>query len=285
MYDRYRRARFARRNGRRKNDMAEFPFRGFPFSKVISRGRDRNAGNVERRENSALIEGRHEPNPMKRSVSAPSKHGNVASKIQYRVRKSGLTEFFRARIREKPLPYGSKIKMHPLLEENEVFLDFHPLKVRSKGFARTSMFEFSPFEIVDVSKTRNVKERVEISFRFPICPKTEGEECAESIGNLKRFGPIQDRKRGIGNESGEFRLEIGDVFSDFADERIQAGIVMAKNRDDEKGSERTESVVEFFPHPKRTFRYFTVFRNSLKAAVVRLAPEMVSICKSFTGLP
>ncbi len=137
---------------------------------------------------------------MERDGCTPSENRDVASKIQYRVRNSGFAEFSSAEIGQKTLPYRSEIEVHPLFERDGISFDRYAFEVGSKGLSRISKIEFPQIEILGIPEAGNVEKRIEASFGFAVNPKAFREERDESVGDVEPFRPIEDRKRGIGNE-------------------------------------------------------------------------------------
>ena len=157
-----RRASLSRRNGRRENDVGEFSGSVFPFSYVFPRRRHGKVACVERGENSSFRKRGHDSDSMETPEDSSAENVRIASIIQYRVGYSGLLEQRQRQIREKPLPYRSKIQTHSLGKFDARTGNPHVFKIRPIRLVRTGRFEYAGFEITGISRSRYVEKRIEI---------------------------------------------------------------------------------------------------------------------------
>lgn len=140
---------------------------------------------------------------------------------------------------------------------------------------------------MEIPRTGNVEKRIEIPAGRNVNVPAFFQQANEARRNVETAHPIQKRKGGIRNEPRKLRLEIVYEEAEFLNERVESRIVIAKKRNDEKRSEGAEGIIEFLLQNDlgTGSAYLTVLRNSLNAAVVKLAPEIVSIWSHFTGFP
>lgn len=138
-----RRTGVSRRNGRRKNDVGEFPGSVLPSPYVFPRRRHGEATYVERREDSSFRKRRHDSDSMEIPQGSSAENVGIASIIQYRV---GYSEFFEQRqrqIREKPLPYRSKIQTHSFCQLDARAGNPHVFKIRPIRFVQNGRLEYA----------------------------------------------------------------------------------------------------------------------------------------------
>lgn len=174
-----------------------------------------------------------------------SESANIPSEVENGIMKAGILEVTGYDVGEISLADGSEIEFHPLGENDFPTGYRYVFKVRADRHVGDFRNEHAGFEIPGIPKQRDVVQRIEKSLRSCVAFLRYPHEFQKSIRNFQPSQTVDHGKRRIGNESGEFRLEIRDVFAYGLDERVKAPVVFPENRDDEQGPKGAERIIEF----------------------------------------